>query len=181
MGSAAHRVPPPHQGTLEAYLSRARWGWGGVRDQTSGRGKVLRSVMKDTAEAEKWEVSGSIDDCDQAEIGSVWLWVWRWSPTFSGGKSLSISCLHTFVLAASVTTGRSCCWTGPSRHWNSTKFTKFILKSPILVCVESMSCFVPSQNSICPPETHSRTSDWRVLFQNRHRCWSVGRSLAQTC
>lgn len=81
--------------------------------------KGMRSGTKDTAEAVKWEVCGSIDDCDQAEIGSVWLWVWRWSRTFSGGKSLSISCLHTFDFAASMATGRSC-WTGSSRHWNSS-------------------------------------------------------------
>lgn len=32
-GSAAHRVPPPRRGTPKDCL---RWGWGGIRDQTSG-------------------------------------------------------------------------------------------------------------------------------------------------
>lgn len=53
---------------------------GGVRVETSGGpfadldGNGLRSGTKDAAEAAKWEVSGSIGDCDQAEIGSLWHW-----------------------------------------------------------------------------------------------------------
>lgn len=159
-------------------------------------GKGMRSGTEDAAEAVKWEVSGSIGDCDQAEIGSVWLWVWRWSPTFSGGKSLPVSCLQTFLLAASVAAGRSCCWTGPSRHWNSsppTAGTKLLCIVPDLfsnlalmiarcLCLLNPCCALfPVRTSLCPPETHSRISDWRVLFQNRRRCWSEGRSLARTC
>lgn len=91
------RAPPPRRG-YAGRLSEAGQVGGGAASGTKPQevhGEGKRDEVRDEGQRRWNEASGSIGDGDQAEIGSVWLWVWRWSPTFSGGKSLSVSCFYT--------------------------------------------------------------------------------------